>query len=305
MYIGETRHALTVTTGQIGGPGDVDEYTLDLMQGPEHGVYSIQVLDYRDDGLDPDAVEILDAHGDPVPVRQRVADANANGASASAVVVQLAPGQYRIRVRSQNDTTGRYRLDVRMPGVLDQEGIVHDRSVRQAEAAMLQQHFGFSAIAQELFGHKLGFDLATDQFRPEFDANLNGHIDPMDMDAIMANHDSEIPIRAQAALTPVAGGSGEAMEAEAESIEAFQLGDLSFSVFQNPETPADVDANGLVMPLDVLLLVNKVNADGTGPVDAIIGDGDSTTGEGEVDAVISPPFYDVSGDYVISPLDVT
>ena len=188
-------NALTIATAEIASPSQIDEYSLDVTQGPAGGVYSIQVLDYRGDGLDPDAVEILDANGDPVPVRQRVADATADGTSASAVVVQLAPGQYRIRVRSQNDTTGRYRLDVRLPGVLDCEAIVTDRNVQLAETAMLQQHFGFNAIAQELFANRLGIDLSTDQFRPEFDANLNGHIDPMDMDATAIASKFEIMIR--------------------------------------------------------------------------------------------------------------
>ena len=296
------RNALTIATAEIASTGQIDEYTLDLTKGPANGVYSIQVLDYRGDGLDPDVAEVLDANGDPIPVRQRVADATADGASASALVVQLAPGQYRIRVRGQNDTTGRYRLDVRLPGVVNEDGIVRERDVQQAEVCMLQQQFGFNAIAQELFGHKLGFDLTRDQFRPEFDANLSGGIDPVDLEAIISNHGDGVPVQAQATLTRVV--TPPAINVPGEPEAEISLSGSTVAVYQNPNLAADVNADGQVTSLDVLLVINRVNADNAESADATIGQGDTPSGEGEMGLGISPPFYDVNGDRVVSPLDV-
>jgi hypothetical protein len=114
------------------------------------------------------------------------------------------------------------------------------------------------------------------------------------MDAITANYGDGIPVQAQATLTRVVTPSAAA-EPEAE---------MSIAVYQNPNLAADVNADGQVTPLDVLLLINKVNAGNAESNDAIPGEGETLVGEGETDAVIWPPFYDVNGDRVVSPLDV-
>jgi len=288
--------------GQISASGEVQEYTLDVTQGPANGIYSIQVWDHHEAGFDPDAVQILDANGAPVAVRQVVADAAADGPSRSAVVVQLAPGQYRVRVGSQNSAVGDYRIDVSMPGASNGDGVVHARDLQLAEAAMLQHHFGFNAITQELFGNKLGIDLSTSQFRPAFDANLDGQIDPMDMDAITTNFGSGSPIQARATLTPLPNGDTSAAVPESPPVIATPSGDGTLAPLQNPDRPTDVNADNLVTPLDVLLVINTINSPGSRPA----GDTLSERGmaDGEAEYAVSAPFYDVNGDYVISPLDV-
>jgi hypothetical protein len=255
------------------------------------------VWDHQGSGFDPAAVEILDAQGNPVRVLEAVDNATAEGPSRSAVVVHLPPGQYRIRVRGENNTTGPYRLDVRLPGALRGERIVHNRNLQLAEAAMLQREFGFSHVAQELFGQRLGIDLSVDQFRFEFDANLNGTMDARDIDGVIRNNASGAPVASVATLTRLGNGHGNVGNGEAESPAVFTLSVVSFSVFQNPALATDVDASGAVTPLDALLVINKLNADGAASVDAVIAEGESSP-------EISPPFYDVSGDYQITPLDV-
>jgi len=294
---------VTQTTGEISAPAEVDDYLLDVTQGT---VYSLQVWDHLGAGLDPDVVEIIDAQGKPVPLWGAVADAAAGGPSRSAVVVQLAPGQYRVRVRSQNATFGSYRLDLRLPGALNGERIVRARSVQLAEAAMLQREFGFNAIAQDLFGHKLGVDLSVDQFRFEFDANLNGYIDPMDLNVIVTNFANGSAVESMATFTRIVVAAPPASPPVIGTAAGeLALSDLNLAVYQNPNHATDVDASGLVTPLDALLVINKVNADGSGSLDVTLGEtNQSATGEGEADARISAPFYDVNGDYVISPLDV-
>jgi hypothetical protein len=62
------------------------------------------------------------------------------------------------------------------------------------------------------------------------------------------------------------------------------------SVYQNPRSRYDVDDDGSVSPLDVLVLVNLLNSTGVSlPVDGLPG---------------PPPYVDVNGDASVDPLDV-
>lgn len=63
--------------------------------------------------------------------------------------------------------------------------------------------------------------------------------------------------------------------------------------WQNASLPADVNADTSVTPLDALVLINRLNAEGSGslPVPP------SSTSE-------PPPYLDVNGDDALSPLDV-
>jgi hypothetical protein len=62
------------------------------------------------------------------------------------------------------------------------------------------------------------------------------------------------------------------------------------SPWQNPVLAEDVNNNGRVDPLDVLVLINEIN---TNQARALDGSG-----------LTSPPYYDPTGDRLLSPLDV-
>ena len=64
--------------------------------------------------------------------------------------------------------------------------------------------------------------------------------------------------------------------------------------WQNPSNPLDVDNNGVVVPLDALLVINELNANGSRPLDPP----PSLTGPVE-----PPPYLDVNGDGFLSPID--
>lgn len=68
--------------------------------------------------------------------------------------------------------------------------------------------------------------------------------------------------------------------------------DVPMSPHQNPHNPSDVNNDGVVTPIDALILVNELNSGGGGPL--------PTDGDGE------PPdeMLDVNGDGVLSPMDV-
>jgi hypothetical protein len=63
--------------------------------------------------------------------------------------------------------------------------------------------------------------------------------------------------------------------------------------WQNADQAEDVDASGQVTPLDVLIVINWINANGTGPVPAPV-----------PNPAGPPPFLDVSGDNLVAPVDV-
>jgi hypothetical protein len=66
-----------------------------------------------------------------------------------------------------------------------------------------------------------------------------------------------------------------------------------FVSWQNPVRNEDVDGDGVVSPLDVLMLINFINAFGAG----------SVVNNPNLPAA-PPPYYDVNNDQFISPLDV-
>ncbi len=70
---------------------------------------------------------------------------------------------------------------------------------------------------------------------------------------------------------------------------------LKKSPYQNPIEPRDVNGDGKITPLDALILINRLNSAGPGPLG---GDG-ARGGSGE-----GPIWFDVNGDGVLSPLDV-
>jgi len=302
------RGVAAYAAGSIGAVGEADEYELEMSGGPSPGVYSFVVV--ADPGaLDPDAVQVLDAAGVPVEVTAAIRDVNDD--TESVVVASLSPGLYRLLVAGQRGTVGGYQLEMRMPGDLDchlddefVDNAVVNREVQLAQAAMLQRNFAFDLVAQDLFGQKLGIDLSVDQFRPEFDANLNGYIDAMDMDAIITNNGNGAAIPVRATLSPVGCDCAAEGMGEPGDVASVRLSDMGLAVFQNPLQPTDVNADKHVTPLDALLVIEAINAHGPGTIDVAIGGFEQQTGEGESEVVISSPFYDVNGDYTISPVDV-
>jgi hypothetical protein len=63
--------------------------------------------------------------------------------------------------------------------------------------------------------------------------------------------------------------------------------------WQNPVSPLDVDASGVVVPLDVLQVINYLNTHNAGPLPIP-----------PVSPFVPPPFLDVNGDDWVTPLDV-
>lgn len=66
------------------------------------------------------------------------------------------------------------------------------------------------------------------------------------------------------------------------------------SPYHNYNLNEDVNGDGFVSPIDALLIINELNARGSGPITVV----DSGSGEGPL------PMLDVNGDGMITPIDV-
>ncbi len=98
-------------------------------------------------------------------------------------------------------------------------------------------------------------------------------------------------------IEPFVGLSVTATAASGDNkTETFQIAVLEFSPHQNPRHKFDVNGDGQVTPLDVLILVNLLNQEGYQLPPPGVGGG-----SGEPGSVIYP---DVNGDGKLSPVDV-
>jgi hypothetical protein len=88
--------------------------------------------------FDPDIVEVLDGQGQPI--QALYAEADRPGGEDSLTLRYLPYGQYQLRIRGQNGTTGSYCLDVSLIG--DADG---DRNVDGSDTLLLQSAYGSQA----------------------------------------------------------------------------------------------------------------------------------------------------------------
>ncbi len=91
---------------------------------------------------------------------------------------------------------------------------------------------------------------------------------------------------------PVASPTGAAIDGEVEDY-AITIGE---NPWRNPDNPFDVDANGVVAPVDALLVINELNV-------PLVSNPDNGVLPATPPAGFAPPFIDVNGDGFVSPLD--
>ncbi|NLE38546.1 MAG: tandem-95 repeat protein [Pirellulaceae bacterium] len=191
--------------------------------------------------LDPDTIVIRDLSGHTIaPV---MAYSDVNGTDDSLVLAELSPGSYTITTRAEGLTTGTYHLDAFLPGDRSGDGIVDQNELRWAEAATIQSTGSWNFITQQYYASH-GIDLTTDLYRDDFDCDLNGRINNIDLSAVAKNAsgsqvtiemvgDSAAPV-IQAALrndTGISGSDGisrdvtiEGTVTDASQIIAFEAG---------------------------------------------------------------------------------
>lgn len=85
-------------------------------------------------------------------------------------------------------------------------------------------------------------------------------------------------------------GPRNAVVAVGEALLTIEDDDAVVPPWQNPELPLDVTGDGEIVPRDVLLIINYINSEGSGPLPSPGPDR-------------PPPYFDTSGDGQISPRD--
>jgi len=140
---------------------------------------------------DLDPAELVVQEGNRV-IRPELSLGDAGGTVGSLFLAQLDEGEYRVFAEGENGTTGNFRIDVFVPGDLD-DGTVSTHEYNTASAAEAQQ-FEMNPVAQ-LFFRRLGINVLVDQYDEAYDANMNGKVDAFDMDVIEYNHNKS-PITA-------------------------------------------------------------------------------------------------------------
>jgi hypothetical protein len=75
------------------------------------------------------------------------------------------------------------------------------------------------------------------------------------------------------------------------AVEIIDNDDAATSPWQNPDLPEDVSGDGAIVPLDALLIINRLNVAGPGPLPE------------PNDELAPPPFFDVDGDNELAPID--
>ncbi len=83
----------------------------------------------------------------------------------------------------------------------------------------------------------------------------------------------------------------EALAPFASRAASITLAPQADAPWRNAYNTFDVNDSGTIEPLDALLIINKLNRDGIGPLPAPTGDKKP------------PPYYDITGDNSVSPLD--
>ena len=97
--------------------------------------------------------------------------------------------------------------------------------------------------------------------------------------------DRDVALRVRLSSTEVLGPTGAAPDGEVEDY----MVRIASSPYQNPTNRYDVNADGAVSPIDVLIVVNYLNRTGGGQLPA---------------GLATPPYLDVDGDGYSTPLDV-
>ncbi len=139
------------------------------------------------------------------------------------------------------------------------------------------------------FTNTVDFAGPRDHFRPltdlapvtdRFDLNKDGEVGAADMSAARDLTNDFVTALKLIHLPPVAPPP------------AAKLVQLPPNPWQNPNDPTDVSADGDFSPLDVLLVINYLNEQGSGPLPEPTGD------------FAPPPYLDVDGDGHVTPRDV-
>jgi hypothetical protein len=220
-------------------------------------------------------------------------------AQKSYGVFRLGNGQYTVVVPASNDADGLIELASSMPGLLSAtERTVTNAALQQTAGGVLQTQLGIRGVMPEVFNDRMGIDLGIDQYDACLDSDHNGFLTAFDLMTVDTNVGVDEPgvYFLEDRFTPA-----NLLEVNALGQDELSIAELfGFSLYQNPSQPLDVNADGIISPIDALTVINSLNSEGSRSVLVL---GDSTGDMGDY-LNTQKYLYDTNGDFAITPIDV-
>ena len=143
------------------------------------------------DTFDPSALKVYDAEGNLVSGGNiRYSNADFLGKKSSILVLELAPGDYKVCVGGDHSTVGNFSCDVFLPGDIYGTGTVDDISIQALEAVSLLTSGTANLYTLQYYSQyfaKLGLKFDQDLFISAFDINGDQKVDPGEMDIVRYN----------------------------------------------------------------------------------------------------------------------
>ena len=235
---------------------------------------------------------VVDSAGTPV-APLKIGNHNNNDPTKSFSVYRLEAGDYQVVVPGANGTSGLVELLVAMPGIMGTTS-VEDLAMQLATGGTLQTQLGVRGISATIFNDELGIDLSQDLFQQELDADLDNIITSFDLMTVNTNHRQDLPgiYMVESDITPASY-----FQVDPTGQDELNIAELfGFSLYQNPNQPLDVNADGNITPLDALTVIDSLNTDGARSVLVI----DSNP---HPLMVHDRYLYDTNGDFSITAVD--
>jgi len=265
------------------------------------------------------SVEVLDANDAPtqLTVENLQVDEASKGATVGAVsvededvdsdyafavsddrfiveggVLRLAPGQELDREQEPTVALEITATDASEPNhTISTEVIVNvaDRNDPPVDIVLSR-----SEVEASMPGAVVGTLSVVDQDNDAYSFSVSDSRFEISGNVLQLRYDAALDLRTTSAVSLEV--TARAVNGDQRSRE-FTIDVIEFSPFQNPRIHNDVNGDGVVSPLDILLLINLLNREGyqLGSPPGVGG------GSGEPDGAIYP---DVNGDNRLSPLDV-
>ncbi len=138
-------------------------------------------------GFNPSAISIHDKNGVKVSGNAiKYSNADFGGTSSSLLLVQLAPGDYKIRVGGDKSTFGSFKCDVFLPGDINHDGSVSPLEGEISNAVFLSS-MGYLNYATISSLARQGVSLEDIKVYGEFDVDNDGRVSAFELEAATTN----------------------------------------------------------------------------------------------------------------------
>ncbi len=229
-------------------------------------------------------LDVLDNDTDvDTPIDPRTIEIGAIPLNGTVRVLQTGRVEYRSNSGFQGSDSFTYRVRDSL-GLLSNEATVTVTTNNPPTAV--------NDVATTFIDRAININVIRNDF------DTDGTIDPSTVEIAVAPTNGTVAVQSDGSVTftPTPGFSGttsfQYAVADDEGVfsnVATVTVRVSSSIYQNPNNRLDVNADGLISPIDALLVINALNTGGPRPLPD--------------DLFVPPPFLDVSGNRQLEALD--